>query len=246
MARYKVVLIYDGTDFSGMQRQSNARSVQGDFEKALARLGWQDTSILFAGRTDAGVHASGQVVAFDLMNWTHSTSDLQNALNANLPQDMGVLGIQEVQDEFHPRYDATERTYQYRIICHPHRDPLRERYAWRVWPEIELSRFQKAADLLVGEHDFSAFGTPPKENGPTIRKVFAAEVQKIGKEEFLFEIKANAFLYHMVRRIVGLLVKIGQGSSEPELVLQKFEGVAELIQELAPANGLCLVNVDYN
>ncbi len=136
MARYQVILAYDGTDFAGSQRQAKSRTVQGEFEKALQRLGWPGRSAMMAGRTDAGVHAAGQVAAFDF-DWAHTPEELGRALNANLPADMAVHRVQAVPAEFHPRFDAASRRYRYRLFCRNSRDPLRERYAWRVWPAVD-------------------------------------------------------------------------------------------------------------
>jgi tRNA pseudouridine38-40 synthase len=253
MERYQVILAYDGTEFSGFQRQASGkntdalyrrRTVQGTLESALQKIGWQGRSILIAGRTDAGVHASGQVAAFDL-DWVHSEADLQAALNANLPLDMAVQAVRQVQADFHPRYDALSRCYRYQIFCQPVRDPLRERYAWRVWPAVSLDRLQQAATYLVGTHDFAAFGTPPRAGGVTIRQVFQAGWQQ-QQDSLVFEIRANAFLYRMARRLVGFQVKIGQGLKEPEAVKQHLEDrLLTMVKEVAPACGLTLVEVVY-
>ncbi|MEN8241132.1 MAG: tRNA pseudouridine(38-40) synthase TruA [Chloroflexota bacterium] len=244
MARYQVILSYDGTAFHGMQRQLNARSVQGEVETALKKIGWQASSILAAGRTDAGVHAEGQVVAFDF-DWQHSLLDLKNALNAALPGDAAVQEVQRSADEFHPRYDALARTYRYQIFCQPTRDPLRERYAWRVWPELDLQSLKHSAQLLVGEHDFAAFGTPPKAGGITIRQVFSARWQREA-DAFSFEVSANAYLYHMVRRMVSIQVEIGQGRQTQDWLSRHLKGdFEEIIQGLAPAHGLFLTHVQY-
>ena len=156
MERYQVILVYDGTDFYGSQRQAESRTVQGVFEAALKKLDWSGKSVLLAGRTDAGVHASGQVLCFDL-EWKHPPADLLRALNALLPKDVAVRSISPSRSDFHPRFDATARTYRYRIDCKPVRDPLIERYVWRVWPPPDFSRLQKAAGYFLGKHDFGAF-----------------------------------------------------------------------------------------
>jgi tRNA pseudouridine38-40 synthase len=243
MERYKVILAYDGTAFSGMQRQASERTVQGEVENALAKLSWDGKSVLFAGRTDAGVHADGQVLSFE-MQWAHSDQDLENALNATMPRDLAVRQVEKVDAKFHPRYDAKLRHYRYRIYCQAQRDPLRERYAWRQWPEPRIERLNAGAAHLIGEHDFASFGTPPKEGGPTVRKVVSAEWTK-KDDEITFMISANAFLYHMVRRIVGQLLKVGIGKAEASSIEQLLSERKELIQELAPAQGLSLVSVDY-
>jgi tRNA pseudouridine38-40 synthase len=244
MARYQVTLKYDGTAFHGMQRQANARSVQGEVESALNKIGWDGGSILAAGRTDAGVHAAGQVIAFDF-EWNHPLDDLKKAINANLPEDVVVSEIQIARDDFHPRYDALARTYRYQIFCQPARDPLRERYQWRVWPEASLDSLQNCAQILVGEYDFAAFGTPPKEGGVTIRQVFGASWQAQA-DNYIFEVAANAYLYHMVRRMVSIQVEIGQGKRTQESLKRYLLGDSEeMIQGLAPAHGLFLTHVQY-
>jgi tRNA pseudouridine38-40 synthase len=243
LARYKVVLAYDGSAFSGLQRQAKGRSVQAAVEAALRPMGWQGKSILAAGRTDAGVHASGQVVAFDLV-WMHSAEVLVKALNAGLPASVAAKEAEMVAADFHPRFDARLRCYEYRLICQPQRDPLRERYAWRVWPPVKLGRLQKAARALRGEHDFKAFGSPPKPGGSTMRKVRQTSWRKVSEDEFVFTVKASGFLYHMVRRMVGLQVKVGQGALGPANVEQAL-GSGDKVRHLAPPQGLCLVAVEY-
>ena len=244
MERYKVILAYDGTAFKGMQRQASERTVQQEVEDALRKLGWQGRSILFSGRTDAGVHASGQVVAFDL-EWSQGADKLLSVLNATLPRDVAARQVSGTAADFQPRFDATSRTYRYRVYCDRLPEPTRELLAWRVWPAPDLERMQAAADKLVGSHDFAAFGSPMKQGGPTIRNVMAANWQQVG-DEFHFTFKANAFLYHMVRHTVGLLVKIGQGRAEVENVAKALSGEIPLVQTLAPAHGLTLVSVDYD
>jgi tRNA pseudouridine38-40 synthase len=241
MGRYKLILAYNGAAFVGMQRQVRGRSVQSVVEAALRKLGWRGKSVLAAGRTDAGVHALGQVVAFDI-EWRHTPETLLKALNAQLPDDVAAQTISKVAADFHPRYDAKARSYEYRLYCSPQRDPLREPQAWRVWPAPQLSRLNAAAKLLRGEHDFAGFGTPPKKGGATVRKVTRARWRKQG-DEFVFEVSANGFLYHMVRRMVGVQVKVGQGQAGLEHMRAALKG--NKVRELAPAHGLTLASVEY-
>jgi tRNA pseudouridine38-40 synthase len=254
MARYQVILAYDGTDFHGSQRQARRqkdasqalkdRTVQGIFEEALRKLGWRDRSILSAGRTDSGVHASGQVFVFDL-DWRHTPQALQAALNARLPSDVAVQAARIVRPDFHPRYDALARRYRYRIYCQPTRDPLRDRQAWRVWPAVTLEALQAVACLLIGAHDFSAFGTPPRAGGSTLRTVNQADWQRSGADLF-FEVTANAFLYRMVRRMVFIQVLVAQGRLEGQAVAKSLQQAPpEMFQGLAPPQGLTLVAVLY-
>ncbi len=213
-------------------------------EEALQKLGWQGSSILAAGRTDTGVHAKGQVIAFDL-DWTHGPAGLQRALNANLPTDVSALAVFPVASGFHPRYDAVWREYRYQIYCQETRHPLLERYAWRVWPATELEKLHQAASMLIGRHDFAAFGTPPRAGSSSMRTVYQAGWE--GAEPyFAFTIRADAFLYHMVRRLVMLQVRIGQGLIPVEQIQRLLEPGAAPVQGLAPAQGLCLAQVCYD
>lgn len=249
MARYQVILAYDGTAFVGSQRQAASRTVQSELEKALRTLGWSGRSVLLAGRTDTGVHASGQVAAFDL-EWRHTENDLLRALNANLPSDMAARDVRVVSSKFHPRFDAMSRCYHYRLFSQPVRDPLREKYAWRVWPEVDGEALRETAQLFVGQHDFAAYGTPPRAGSSTVRTVMKASWQA-REDEWRFEVQANAFLYRMVRRLVFLQVEVAQGKVSVEAVARSLAGQAggaernELPAGLAPAHGLTLVEVTY-
>jgi tRNA pseudouridine38-40 synthase len=250
MVHYQIILAYDGSLFKGFQRQAKARSVQGELESALRRLNWQGRAILAAGRTDSGAHASGQVVAFDL-DWPHPISELQQALNGLLPADMAVQSVSMVNPRFHPRYHAAWRRYRYQIYCQPVRQPLLDRYAWQIWPAAELSRLQEAASLLIGTHDFAAFGTPPRPVSSTVRTIFQAAWWE-QTPYLVFEITAQAFLYHMVRRLVHTQVQVGQARLEPESIRQalhlpeELPGKGSLLRHgLAPACGLTLVAVGY-
>jgi tRNA pseudouridine38-40 synthase len=245
MARYQATLAYDGTDFFGFQRQDEVRTVQGEVETALLELGWTGRSILAAGRTDAGVHASGQVIAFDL-TWAHSPEDLRDALNALLPEDAAIWEVRVTDDAFHPRFDALHRRYRYHLFTRRMRDPLKERYAWRVWPELDVERLQEAARPLVGEHDFNAFGAPTQPDGSTTRVVHHSAWQVMGGGDLVYEIVANAFLYHMVRRLVYALVAVGHGRYGTDALQAHLNAPpAKPIQGLAPASGLHLVEVIY-
>ncbi len=250
MARYQIILAYDGTDFLGSQRQASSRTVQSELEKALRKIGWQGKSILLAGRTDTGTHASGQVAAFDL-DWGHGFDKLRDALNAYLPGDMAVRNVKAAADDFHPRFDATSRRYRYRLFCADVRDPLRERYAWRVWPAI--TGLAALAAVCSGTHDFAAFGTSPRPGGNTVRTVMSAGWKK-QSDEWIFEIQADAFLYRMVRRLVYVQVAVGQSRLPAETLTKALDGRLEVRKEvqsevptgLAPASGLTLVEVRYN
>lgn len=251
MARYQLTLSYDGTDFSGSQRQAKRRTVQGELEEALRRLGWSGRSILISGRTDTGVHATGQVAAFDL-DWSHADVDLLRALNACLPPDMAVWDAREVDGKFHPRFDATSRRYRYRLFCQPFREPIRERFAWRISSEIDENVLANSAKIFPGTHDFSAFGSPTTPKGTTVRTVMRSEWMQIEKDgTWRYEIQADAFLYRMVRKLVFVQVAVAQGKVSAEIVSRSLtEPVSagqrsEIPAGLAPAHGLTLVEVTY-
>ncbi len=242
--RFRVQLAYDGTDFSGSQYQLEQRTVQGELEGALTKIGWQGPRVLIAGRTDAGVHAEGQVATFDL-DWGHTEQELERALNAVLPPDIAAKKVQRTREDFHPRYQALSRKYQYRILSSPERDPLQERYCWRVWPELDRRLMQKESRFLLGSHDFGALGTPHKPGDSTIREIKRARWLKEGNG-LVFEIVGNAFLYHMVRRIVMALVKIGEHKEPAGGIKDYLENPnGPPAQGLAPARGLSLVKVEY-
>lgn len=250
MARYQLTLIYDGTDFFGSQRQAKSRTVQGELEKALRTLGWTGRSVILAGRTDTGVHATGQVASVDL-DWSHTDGDLVRALNAVLPADMSVKEAWMVNAKFHPRFDAQSRRYCYKLFCQPHRDPIRERFASRVWPGLDVGMLTNAARLFLGPHDFSAFGSPTTPKGTTVRTVMKAEWMQAEQDEWHFEVQADAFLYRMVRRMVFVQVAVAQGKLSVEAIARSLAQQAragsrsEVPSGLAPAHGLTLVEVTY-
>ena len=243
MAHYKLILAYEGSQYAGFQRQARKITVQSMVEDALRKLGWQGRSIMAAGRTDSGVHALGQVVSFNF-DWKHGVFKLMKAMNAHLPADIAVQDVAEVPWEFHPRYDALRREYRYRLYFQSQRDPLRDAFAWRLDREPNLALMNEAAALMKGSHDFKAFGRALKEDGSTTREIFEADWKRVGDEQH-FRIIGNAFLYHMVRRIVYVIVKVGLEELPLEIVQKGLcEGDTGIVS-LAPARGLCLMRVVY-
>jgi len=244
MARYQVILAYDGTGFTGSQVQANSRTVQGELERALRKLGWSDRTVIMAGRTDTGVHAAGQVAAFDF-EWTHPADKLLRALNADLPSDLVVKSLIPVSADFHPRFDAVSREYCYRLFCEPIRDPLREKFLWRVWPAVDGDALKQNAGIFLGTHDFAAIGSPTTPKGTTVRTVAKAEWERMPDGEWQFKVKADAFLYRMVRRLVFVQVSVAQGRCSVEKVQHALSEQGQLLAGLAPAKGLTLVEVTY-
>lgn len=243
--RFRAVLAYDGTRYHGFQRQANAQpTVQSAVEDALAAIVGGPVGLLGAGRTDAGVHATGQVIAFDL-SWRHPAEALRNALNAHLPPDVAVWDVRQAAPGFHPRYDARRRRYDYRVLIAPVRDPLERLRAWHLTGPLDVAAMNAAAASLVGEHDFSTFGTPPQGDN-AIRQVIAAGWEGDPATELRFSIVANAYLTRMVRSIVGTLVQVGQGRMTPG----EFQDILAarrraLSGAAAPPYGLYLVSVEY-
>jgi len=243
LPHYAARIAYDGTDFKGFQYQKHGRTVQGELERALQRLTQESVRVIGAGRTDAGVHAQGQVIAFR-SRWRHSVADLQRGLNALLPSDISVLALQQVADDFHPRFSATRRWYRYQFGCWSGHDPLRARYVWEIGSDLDEDAMQAAASHLIGEHDFASFGQPPQGNN-SVRQVFQAEFSR-HHDLLFFDIIANAFLRHMVRNLVGTLIQVGR----QQLTSSAFQSI--LRQQLrrlsappAPPQGLILMAVSY-
>lgn len=247
MTRYRATLAYDGTAYAGFQRQAaGTPTIQGSLEMALARVSRQTVNVLGAGRTDAGVHASGQVIAFDV-DWRHTPGDLLRALNANLPTDIALQSIALAEADFHPRFSARSRTYVYRLYTRRVRQPLWERTMWRIGYELDFAAMQQAAALLVGEHDFATFGQPPQGDN-TVRRVLASALAEAPQaaEPVAYRITANAFLQRMVRSIVGSLVEVGRGA----MTIEGFDAAFRAADRsqagpTAPPQGLTLVTVEY-
>lgn len=241
--RVKAVVAYDGTGYSGFQRQTNAYTVQEALEQVLEKLTGHVVRIVAAGRTDAGVHAEGQVIAFDPV-WRHPLTDLHRGMNALLPEQIAVRDMMEVPEGFHPRYDARRRRYRYTIYHDPVRNPLVARYSLHVDRELDVSAMRAAAAALVGQHDFAAFGSPPSGLS-TIREVYRA-LWTESAPWLSFEVEANAFLYKMVRMLVGTLLRVGYGKLTPAAFTTLLE--TQDRQSAGPAvaaRGLCLKAVTY-
>lgn len=236
---------YDGTDFFGFQIQAGKPTIQGELETALTSLTGQHVRIRYAGRTDTGVHATGQVIALHCP-WRHALADLERAWNARLPQSVAVRGLTPIESPaFHPRFSARSRVYHYTVWTAPWRSPLHRRYSHYEPRLLDLARMNQAAALLLGRQDFASFGKAPQGNN-TVREVYTAHWRKVNSYLLRFEIEANAFLQRMVRTIVGTLLQVGKGlrsvKSVSELIAARDKA---LVAQPAPACGLCLVEVKY-
>ncbi len=243
--RLALLVEYQGTAYAGSQLQKNAPTVQGALEQALATLTGDSIRVALAGRTDAGVHAMGQVAAFS----TSSALPLETfarGTNALLPLDVSVRAVADVPPGFDPRRDALGRLYRYTLYLGLRRPALLRDFAWHPPATPDLAPMAEAARKLVGTHDFASFAQPSEAGRrPTERHVTGAELRRKG-ELAVFDIKANAFLTQMVRRIVGTLVEVGSGKrTEDEFVLLLDDPQPGAASFVAPAHGLCLMQVRY-
>lgn len=244
MPRYKALIEYDGTAYYGFQRQIQTQpTIQGELEKTITYLAQQPINVSGAGRTDRGVHALGQVISFDL-DWRHGVEALQRAVNANLPADIAILQLNQVSPTFHPRFDARRRSYAYHIFNAVVRSPVRRFQSWHVRHPLSVDVMNQAAVTLLGQHDFGTFGQPPVGEN-RVRELFRAEwVQD--RDYLIFHIEANAFLYRMVRSLVGSMKLVGDGSWTVEDFVAAFRSCDRSRSgTAAPPQGLYLVSVTY-
>lgn len=244
---------YDGTGFCGFQRLPADRgaTIQGEIEAALRRVTGEPVKIVGAGRTDSGVHATGQVVSFQ-SDARLDGEAWRRALNAHLPQGIAIRDARIVRDGFHARKSALGRRYRYRVFHDPVRAPLRERYAWRAERPLDIAAMRAAVALLPGERDFGAFGSSPRDSredgyrGHTVRRLTLARCDGAAPDEIVFDFAANAFLTGMVRRLVGTLALVGAG----RLTVDGLRDILEARDKAhagpaAPPRGLFFTGVDY-
>ena len=274
MVTFKITVAYDGTDFVGWQRQASGTSIQGLLEDALRELDQGDVTVTGAGRTDAGVHALGQVASFSI-DRAIGAAELVGALNARLPATVRVLAAEPVPSTFHARYGAKSKTYRYRIWNGEVLDPFVRLYAWHLIGALDVTRMAEAARLLEGRHDFAAFQAAGSSTTTTEREVFSSKllnkcfttadtedtegqsfqeaavnlrVPRVlrGGELVIYEIRGDGFLRHMVRAIVGSLVEIGRGRRPVAWMTEVLAGRDRArAGPTAPAHGLVLVEVAY-
>lgn len=244
MIRIAVGLEYDGTEFAGWQSQRSLRTVQEVAESAFSRVADEPVSLVCAGRTDAGVHAREQVAHFD----THAQRPLRGWLlgaNAHLPPDVSVAWVLPVPSHFHARYSAEARTYRYVIFNRTARSALAGRRATHVYRPLDHVLMQEASKALIGEHDFSAFRAAECQAHSPVRRLYAIAVERCG-DWITIDVTANAFLHHMVRNIVGMLIAIGRGDAGPEWAREVLESRDRTRNAAtAPADGLYFWKVRY-
>lgn len=248
MTRYKAIIAYDGTHFNGFQKQTNGRTVQEEMEKTLKKMAnGKEITVFGSGRTDAGVHAMGQVIHFDYPE-ERPLERMRFALDTQSSEDIAVKAVEIVSDDFHARYLVKEKTYQFRVDIGKPRSPFRRHYASYFPYPLDLSKIQRALPDLIGTHDFTSFCASGSSIEDKVRTIYEAkmEVNEAG-DELLFTFRGNGFLYKMIRILVGTLLKIGNGrlseDSIPEIIAKKDRNAAG---PTAHPEGLYLYEVVYD
>jgi tRNA pseudouridine38-40 synthase len=242
--RLAVGIEYDGTAYNGWQRQKSGTGVQQRLEEALATVADHELEVICAGRTDTGVHASGQVAHFDSSSQRSARGWLLGA-NSNLPDDIALTWVSDVPGDFHARFSATARSYRYRILNRLVRSALHRHRAWWVHQPLDADRMHEAAQALVGEHDFSAFRAAGCQAKSASRNVRSVVVERDG-DWITLDITANAFLQHMVRNVTGTLAAIGRGEAPVHWAADVLAGCDRKAAGIAaPPQGLTLVSVEY-
>lgn len=247
---YKFLIQYDGTDFHGWQIQDEQRTVQGELERVLSLIEDADVSVAGSGRTDAGVHAEGQV-ATAVISRNMTTDKLRAAINGNLWRDVRILNVEKVDDDFHARFSAKGKTYIYRVINAPVISPFWTRYAHHESRPLNVAAMNEAARFFLGEHDWTAFSAASSESENKVRTIneFAVESfweSRANSSLIEFRISGNGFLRYMVRSIVGTLLEVGRGEKDSDTIQTAIiNGDRNLAGKTAPPNGLTLLKVDY-
>ena len=244
MKRVKLTVAYDGTRYSGWQVQQNAVTIEGVLNKALSKLTGEEIAVIGASRTDAGVHAMGNVAVFD----TESTIPGERflyVLNQKMPEDIVIVASEEVPLTWHPRHQDTLKTYEYRILNEKLPDPTRRLYTNFVSFDLDIDLMRKGAAYLVGEHDFAGFCSVKTNAKTTVRTITDLQVLQKG-DEIIIRVTGNGFLYNMVRIIAGVLIRVGRRYYPPEKVLALLEGRERTGEAVtAPPQGLCLMEIQY-
>ena len=248
MRRIRITLSYDGTDFHGWQVQPGLATIQGTLEAALEAIEGAPVHVAGSGRTDAGVHALAQVAAFSISN-PIPIPNLRKAINRLLPRDIRVLDLEETAENFHPRYDAVAKTYEYRILRAETCAPFDRRYVHHHPYPLEEERMIELAPLLEGEHDFSAFAASDERDElgiSKVRRIFSSSLERSG-DRLIYRVRGSGFLKHMVRNVVGVLLEAGKGNVTRDDLLRRLEPGCKIPPgPTAPARGLFLVSVEYS
>lgn len=243
MRNLKLTIQYDGSKYCGWQKQPNSPGIQGTIEYAIYEITREKVNITGSGRTDAGVHALGQVANFKT-NCTIPASRIPDALNAKLPKDISIINCEEVDDDFHSRYSANGKIYRYLIYNKPYRSPLYKDTSYHVRYDLDMDKMRLEAKSLLGEHDFKGFMSSGSSVKDTVRTIYDISITE-SEDLIVFEVEGNGFLYNMVRIIVGTLIDIGRGritKSMEEIIASGDRGQCG---HTAPAHGLFLKKVHY-
>jgi tRNA pseudouridine38-40 synthase len=245
MKNFKITIEYDGSRYCGWQRQNNDPTIQEAIEKALMKMTDQKISVIGSGRTDAGVHAYGQVANFKC-DTTLTTSDFRGGLNSLTPEDIVIAECEAVADEFHARFSVTSKIYHYRILNRSNPSAIMRQYAWHIRKTLDLDDMRTAIPHLLGSHDFKALEGAGSPRSHTVRNVMNANLTKVDDGYLVFEIEADGFLRYMVRNIVGTLVEVGLGKISPADVKHILDSKdRSRAAATAPAHGLFLKRVNY-
>ena len=247
MRRILLIIAYKGTNYCGWQKQNNAITIEETLNKALENLFKDKISVIGASRTDAGVHAKGNVAVFDTENMTIKAEKIAYALNARLPEDIRVQESREVSLDFHPRYDKNRKIYSYKILNNPIEMPIYKEYTYHVYGSISVEQMRQAAKYLIGEHDFKSFCSVNTQVESTVRTIYNISITKNEDNIISIDIEGNGFLYNMVRIIVGTLLQVGigkMGVDEVKTILESKD--RNNAGPTAPAKGLILDWIQYN
>ncbi len=248
---YKLLIQYDGTDFHGWQVQENDRTIQGELERVIGMLEDAKVNVTGSGRTDAGVHAEGQV-ANVMISRGFTPDKLRAAINGNLWRDIRIMKAEKAPDEFHARFSAKRKTYLYRIVNAPVMSPFWRRFAHHEHRPLDIASMIMAGRLMLGEHDWTAFSSAHSDGDSRIRTVLDFSIDsrwdsRASANVLEFQISANGFLRYMVRSIIGTLIEVGRGEKDSDTIQTAIvTGDRSLAGKTAPANGLTLLKVDYD
>jgi tRNA pseudouridine38-40 synthase len=249
---YKLVIQYEGTDFHGWQVQENDRTIQGELERVIGMLADAEVSVVGSGRTDAGVHAEGQVANVHLNSGKFTPEKLKQAINGNLWRDIRILKVEPVPDDFHARFSAKRKTYLYRVVNAPVMSPFWRRYAAHEHKPLDVAKMNDAARLFLGEHDWTAFASAQSDGESRVRTItdftVAAHWDERAQGSMIeFRVTAGGFLRYMVRSLVGTLIEVGLGQKDFDTIQTAIvTGDRNLAGKTAPAHGLTLLNVEYD
>lgn len=242
-----LIVSYQGTNYCGWQKQKNAITIEETLNKAISDLFGTEISVMGASRTDTGVHAKGNVAVIDTENMTIAADKIAYALNARLPKDIRIQKSEEVSKDFHPRYDKNRKKYSYKILNNAVEMPIYREYTYHVYGTLNMGLMRKAAQYLIGEHDFKAFCSVNTQVESTIRTIYDISITKNYDNIISIDIEGNGFLYNMVRIIVGTLLEVGIGKMDVERVKEILDSKdRKNAGPTAPARGLILEWILYN